>query len=70
MHPARIRHKPYSNAELSLLYRQAAAAGRLACPTCGKARKHYCYTCHILLGDKEGIPVVSLPFLVDMYVVH
>ena len=43
--------------------------GRTYCPTCGRSRKFYCYSCYHLIGlDPSEIPRVRLPVKIDMYV--
>ena len=43
--------------------------GRTQCPTCGRSRKFYCYSCYHLVGlEPSDVPRVKLPVKVDMYV--
>ena len=43
--------------------------GRSQCPTCGRSRKFYCYSCYCLIGlDASDVPRIKLPIKIDMYV--
>lgn len=43
--------------------------GRTKCPTCGRSRKFYCYSCYHLVGLEPGdVPRIRLPVKIDMYV--
>jgi hypothetical protein len=42
----------------------------VACGRCGKKRKFYCYTCYASLLPDGQMPVVALPFAIDVYVAN
>ncbi|XP_049300998.1 tRNA-uridine aminocarboxypropyltransferase 1 [Anopheles funestus] len=41
--------------------------GRSCCPSCGKSRKFFCYTCYLPVGEIESrVPRLTLPVKIDV----